>query len=157
MAKKAEMMLDLSFGSVPADRLESGKSARFRIALMGDFSGRAAKGEVEIGADLAKRRPIKLDVDTLEKVIKGFGTTLVLPIGKKGQGIEVELGSIDDLHPDELFEKVMPVLVSIGIAAAGAGVSFSEAANVISYYNTAQGLFNDLANEGRQKLEEMLS
>ncbi|MEO8245002.1 MAG: type VI secretion system contractile sheath large subunit, partial [bacterium] len=106
MARKAEMSLDLSFGSIPADRLEGGKPVRFRIALMGDFSGRSAKGEVEIGSDLAKRRPIKLDVDTLEKVIAGFGTTLVLPIGKKGQGIEVELTSIDDLHPDELFEKV---------------------------------------------------
>ncbi len=106
MAKKAEMSLDLSFGSIPGDRLEGGKPSRFRIALMGDFSGRSARGEVEIGADLAKRRPIKLDVDTLEKVIAGFGTTLVLPIGKKGQGIEVELTSIDDLHPDELFEKV---------------------------------------------------
>ncbi len=106
MAKKAEMTINLSFGSAPAERLQGGKPARFRIALMGDFSGRAAKGEVEIGADLAKRRPIKLDVDTLEKVIAGFATTLVLPIGKKGQGIEVELTSIDDLHPDELFEKV---------------------------------------------------
>ena len=106
MAKKAEMMLDLSFGSISAERPEAGKPSRFRITLMGDFSGRAAKGEVEIGSDLAARRPIKLDVDTLDKVIHGFATTLVLPIGKKGQGIEVELGSIDDLHPDELFEKV---------------------------------------------------
>ena len=103
---KAEMKLDFSFGSLPVDRLEAGKPARFRIALMGDFSGRAVRGEVEIGANLAKRRPIKLDVDTLDKVIAGFATTLVLPIGKKGQGIEVELTSIDDLHPDELFEKV---------------------------------------------------
>lgn len=106
MARKAEMSLDLSFGSVPAERLEGGKPQRFRIALMGDFSGRAARGEVEIGSDLAGRRPIKLDVDTIDKVIAGFATTLVLPIGKKGQGIEVELGSIDDLHPDELFGKV---------------------------------------------------
>ena len=106
MATKAEMTLDLSFGTISAARADGPKPARFRIALMGDFSGRAAKGEVEVGSDLAKRRPIKLDVDTLEKVIKGFGTTLVLPIGKKGQGIEVELGSVDDLHPDELFEKV---------------------------------------------------
>ena len=102
----AEMTLDLSFGTIAAPRAEGPKPARFRIALMGDFSGRAAKGEVEIGADLAARRPIKLDVDTLDKVIAGFATTLILPIGKKGQGIAVELGSIDDLHPDELFEKV---------------------------------------------------
>ena len=98
--------IELNFGSLETPPLAGGKPGRFRIALMGDFSGRAAKGEVEIGADLAKRRPIKLDVDTLEKVIAGFGTTLVLPIGKKGQGIEVELTSIEDLHPDELFEKV---------------------------------------------------
>jgi hypothetical protein len=106
MGRKAEMSLDLSFGSISKDRPEGGKVARFRIALMGDFSGRAARGEVEIGSDLAARRPIKLDVDTLDRVIAGFATTLVLPIGKKGQGIEVELSSIDDLHPDELFEKV---------------------------------------------------
>lgn len=106
MGRKAEMSLDLSFGSLSKDRPEGGRAARFRIALMGDFSGRAAKGEVEIGSDLAARRPIKLDVDTLDRVIAGFATTLVLPIGKKGQGIEVELSSIDDLHPDELFEKV---------------------------------------------------
>ncbi len=105
MAKTAEMTLELSFGSISAERPDS-KPTRFRIALMGDFSGRAAKGEVAIGADLAARRPIKLDVDTLDKVIHGFATTLVLPVGKKGQGIAVELGSIDDLHPDELFEKV---------------------------------------------------
>ena len=106
MARKAEMAFDLSFGSIAGNRLEGGKPARFRIAILGDFSGRSAKGEVEIGSDLAARRPIRLDVDTLDKVIAGFATTLVLPIGKKGQGIEVELTSIDDLHPDELFEKV---------------------------------------------------
>ena len=106
MTRNAEMMLDLSFGRMDAERSDGPKPTRFRIALMGDLSGRAARGEVEAGADLAARRPIKLDVDTLEKVIAGFATTLVLPIGKKGQGIEVELGSLDDLHPDELFEKV---------------------------------------------------
>lgn len=98
--------IGLSFGSMEGAPLAAAKPQRFRIALMGDFSGRAARGEVEIGADLAKRRPIKLDVDTLEKVIKGFATDLILPIGKKGAGIEVALASVDDLHPDELFGKV---------------------------------------------------
>jgi hypothetical protein len=96
----------LNFGTMGAAAPGGGKPARFRIALMGDFSGRAARGEVGIGPDLAARRPIKLDVDTIDKVIAGFATTLVLPIGKKGDGIEVALSSIDDLHPDELFGKV---------------------------------------------------
>jgi pilus assembly protein FimV len=98
--------MEFSFGTLDAPRPEAAKPTRFRIVLMGDFSGRSARGEVEIGADLAKRRPIKLDVDTIDKVIAGFATTLILPIGKKGAGIEVELTSIDDLHPDELYEKV---------------------------------------------------
>ena len=106
MAKKPDLTADFSFGTLDAPRPEATKPGRFRIALMGDFSGRSAKGEVEIGADLASRRPIKLDVDTIDKVIAGFATTLILPIGKKGAGIEVELNSVDDLHPDELFEKV---------------------------------------------------
>ena len=106
MAKKPDLTADFSFGTLDAPRPEATKPGRFRIALMGDFSGRAAKGEVAIGADLASRRPIKLDVDTIDKVIAGFATTLILPIGKKGAGIEVELNSVDDLHPDELFEKL---------------------------------------------------
>ncbi|MCR8723334.1 type VI secretion system contractile sheath domain-containing protein [Frigidibacter sp. ROC022] len=97
-----------AFGSMGKERPDraSLNRSRFRMAIMGDFSGRAAKGEIETGEALAKRRAIKLDVDTIEDVIEGFATTLVLPIGKKGAGIEVKLNGIDDLHPDELFENV---------------------------------------------------
>lgn len=106
MSRNAEMSLGLSFGTMGAAPLDAAKPQRFRIALLGDFSGRAAKGELETGEDLARRRPIKLDIDTVEKVIAGFATELVLPIGKKGAGIGVSLDGIDDLHPDELFGKV---------------------------------------------------
>ena len=98
--------IELSFGTMGNAALNAAKPTRFRIALIGDFSGRAARGAVEIGSDLAARRPIKLDVDTLEKVIKGFAADLILPIGKKGAGIEVSVASVDDLHPDELFGKI---------------------------------------------------
>jgi pilus assembly protein FimV len=81
-------------------------SGPFRMAILGDFSGRAARGEAKIGDDLAGRRAIKFDIDTLESVIKGFNTRLMLPIGGGEAAIEVELSSIDDLHPDELFENV---------------------------------------------------
>jgi pilus assembly protein FimV len=100
--------MTFNFGTLDAPRPDRGASAgkRFRIALLGDFSGRSSKGEVEIGSDLAARRPIKFDIDTVEKVIAGFATTLVLPIGRDGAGIEVELGNLDALHPDELYENV---------------------------------------------------
>ena len=35
---------------------------KFRLAIFGDFTGRAARGIVEIGPELANRRAIKLDV-----------------------------------------------------------------------------------------------
>nr|WP_232825421.1 type VI secretion system contractile sheath large subunit [Albibacillus kandeliae] len=79
---------------------------RFRIAIFGDFSGRAARGLVETGEALAARKAILLDPDTAEEVIESFATTLVLPIGKDGAGVEVKLKGLDDLHPDELYENV---------------------------------------------------
>jgi pilus assembly protein FimV len=100
--------LEFAFGLMSGDRPAPEKldRKRFRIALMGDFSGRAARGQIEIGDALAARKPILLDPDTIEDVIAGFGTTLVLPIGKEGAGVEVRLDEFDDLHPDELYEKV---------------------------------------------------
>ena len=98
----------LAFGRMSADRPdpERLKRTRFRIAIFGDFSGRSARGQIETGDALAARKPILLDPDTVEDVIKSFATTLVLPIGKDGAGIEVKLTELDDLHPDELYEKV---------------------------------------------------
>nr|WP_325248298.1 type VI secretion system contractile sheath large subunit [Amylibacter sp.] len=77
-----------------------------RIAILGDFSGRANKGELQGGSDLAARKAMKFDIDTVEDVIARFATTLTLPLGKDGSAIEVELGEIDDLHPDELYDNV---------------------------------------------------
>lgn len=79
---------------------------KFRIAILGDFSGRASRGVLETGSALGARKPMKLDVDTIDDVIARFRTQLVLPIGPGGASVEVELGSIDDLHPDELYENV---------------------------------------------------
>lgn len=88
----------------PADRDQP--RTKFRIALLGDFTGRASRGDLEIGEALARRKPMKFDIDNFEDVIARFATTLVLPIGEDGTGIEVPLNSLDDLHPDELYENV---------------------------------------------------
>ncbi len=96
------------FGRLTAPAAAPGTLDRpvFRMAILGDFSGRAAQGRLEVGEALARRRAIRLDIDSVEEVVEGFATTLVLPVGQDGQGIAVELGGLDDLHPDELAEKV---------------------------------------------------
>ncbi|MGQ0565412.1 MAG: type VI secretion system contractile sheath domain-containing protein [Gemmobacter sp.] len=96
------------FGRIaaPAPSPERLYRPKFRMAILGDFTGRAARGEIAIGDAMARRRPILLDVDTVEDVIEGLATTLVLPIGPEGRGIAVPLKGLDSLHPDELVENV---------------------------------------------------
>ena len=99
---------ELAYGTMSGDRPAAQKleRRRFRIAILGDFTGRSAHGQIEVGDALAARKAIQLDPDTVEDVIESFATTLVLPIGKDGAGVEVKLGGLDDLHPDELYENV---------------------------------------------------
>ena len=78
----------------------------FRIAVMGDFSGRANGGTLETGADLAKRKPIRIDVDNLEAVLGRMNLRLNLPIAADGSIVEVKIASIDDFHPDQLYNQL---------------------------------------------------
>jgi pilus assembly protein FimV len=96
------------FGVISAPRPERGGLNRnkFRMAVFGDFTGRSARGMMETGDALAARRPIPLDVDTIDDIIEGFGTTLTLKIGKGGGGVDIKLKELDDLHPDELYDNI---------------------------------------------------
>ncbi|WP_170783605.1 type VI secretion system contractile sheath small subunit [Ruegeria lacuscaerulensis] len=132
----------LAFGRMSADRPEPEqlKRSRFRIAIFGDFSGRAARGQMETGDALAARAPILLDPDTVEDVISGFATTLVLPIGKDGAGIEVKLTELDDLHPDELYEKVELFEGLSGLKSQlGAGATAEHAAKQLTAWGEEFG------------------
>ena len=99
---------EFAYGTLGADRPapERLNRKRFRLAILGDFSGRAARGLIETGDALAARRATLLDPDTVEDIIESFATDLVLPIGKDGAGVAVPLKGLDDLHPDELYENV---------------------------------------------------
>nr|WP_319390952.1 type VI secretion system contractile sheath small subunit [uncultured Cohaesibacter sp.] len=96
------------FGILSLERPQENQDrhSKFRIAILGDFTGRANRGDLATGDDLANRKPIKLDVDNLDTIIARFATTLVLPLGQDGAGIEVKLNGLDDLHPDKLYENV---------------------------------------------------
>lgn len=104
----SERRVEHPFGFVSAPRPapEDLRRTGFRMAIFGDFTGRAARGLIEPGEGLAHRRAIPLDVDTVEEVIEGFATELVLPVGADGAGIKVALKDLDSLHPDEIFENV---------------------------------------------------
>src|SRR5207244_1270816 len=76
----------------------------FRIALIGDFSGRANRGIVERGRALASRRPMRVDRDSLDDAIARIAPKLELGLG--GERLEVGFSSLDDFHPDRLYERL---------------------------------------------------
>lgn len=128
---------EFAFGTMSGERPDAQRleRKRFRIALLGDFTGRSAQGLIEVGDALAARKPILLDTDTVEDVIEGFATTLVLPIGKDGAGVEVKLGGLDDLHPDELYENVelFAALKSLKSQLGNGGTAESAAKSLIAW------------------------
>ncbi|MEM8951952.1 MAG: type VI secretion system contractile sheath large subunit [Pseudomonadota bacterium] len=122
------------FGSLEAEAFtqpEAGKS-RFRIAVLGDFSGRGNRGDLETGADLAARKGQKLDVDSFDDVIARFATTLTLPLGPEGEAVEIEMRELDQLHPDELVDnlEVFEELVNLrGMVKSGMKRTLSDLAD----------------------------
>jgi type VI secretion system protein ImpC len=102
------MAYEVNFGSmrVGASRPAARKSGSFRIALLGDFSARANSGKLEIGPALAARKPLKIDCDNLDAVLKRFAVKLRLPLGPDGATVELAVNSMDDLHPDQLYNNL---------------------------------------------------
>lgn len=77
-----------------------------RIAVLGDFSGGAAAGRLETGADLAARKLLPVEFDNLEDTMGRLGVRLTLPLGDAGAGVELELPELDAFHPDQLYREL---------------------------------------------------
>ena len=96
-------------GNVPPKR--TGRSPDkggevFRLAVLGDFSARANRGEVEVGDALAIRKPLAVEIDNLEDVMGRLDGKLQLDVGGGDGAIEVDVPSLDSLHPDELYDRL---------------------------------------------------
>ena len=75
-----------------------------RLLLMGDFSGRADRGVVEIGSGLASRPVRSLDVDNFESVMGRCMPRLHLSLGEtQAAKLDLEFRALDDFHPDALY------------------------------------------------------
>ncbi|HVG39466.1 MAG TPA: type VI secretion system contractile sheath large subunit [Pyrinomonadaceae bacterium] len=75
----------------------------FRIALIGDFSGRAARGVEETGRNLATRRAIFIDRDNFDEVLARIEPAVRLGEGEK---LTLRFNELDDFHPDRIFDRV---------------------------------------------------
>jgi pyruvate/2-oxoglutarate dehydrogenase complex dihydrolipoamide acyltransferase (E2) component len=97
------MQYEVNFGRLGrAPRAPASAGGKFRLALLGDFSGRANAGKIETGPALAARKPVRVDVDNLDDVLARQQINLALPLAEDGGTVTVAIGSMDDFHPDQL-------------------------------------------------------
>lgn len=100
------MQYEVSFGKLTQAPKAIAGTARFRLAVLGDFSGRANAGKLETGEALARRAPIEIDVDNMDDVLARMSLKLSLALGDAEDVVEVPIGALDDFHPDQLVENV---------------------------------------------------
>lgn len=76
-----------------------------RIAVLGDFSAGSAAGRLARGAELAARKPIAIEADSIDAAMARLAPKprFALADGDSAAGIEIAAGSLDDLHPDALY------------------------------------------------------
>lgn len=95
----SSVSLDVSLGAQPAGRPR--KEDPFRIAVLGDFSGRATRGPADSGEALLSRKPVVVDRDNFEQVFASLRVALDLPVFGR-----VRFQEPDDFHPDRLWSRV---------------------------------------------------
>jgi type VI secretion system protein ImpC len=107
------MSKPISFGKLDFKIVASMEESRgvpeletpFRIAILGDFSGRANRAILD--SALAGRRPLLVDRDNFGEVLAKLGVEIKLPLaGSESPPVTIRFRELDDFHPDRLFESL---------------------------------------------------
>ena len=79
----------------------------FRIAILGDFSGRAARGIRRSADELAALAPMRVDRDELDRALDTLRPRLEIPTTLPGvPSLPIEFRRFEDFHPDALYERL---------------------------------------------------
>lgn len=79
----------------------------FRIAVLGDFSGRSHPGIQDTGAALAGRKPLRVDRDNVETILSRLNVQVTLPGAGSGEAAEtLRFNELDDFHPDQIYQNI---------------------------------------------------
>jgi type VI secretion system protein ImpC len=102
------MKFEFNFGTLRQSRPVGGRRDEecFRIAVLGDFSARAHRGQLATGRELARRKPWAVDIDRFDDVMRRLGIRLQLPLGEGGEALSVTVENLEDFHPDTLYDRL---------------------------------------------------
>jgi type VI secretion system protein ImpC len=109
LAKELSMPKPFDFGGVNLTASGESSDARpssetpFRIAILGDFSGRANRGISEANT-IAKRRTLLVDRDNFDHVLARAGAEIQLAIGD--ESLRLHFSELEDFHPDRIFQRL---------------------------------------------------
>jgi type VI secretion system protein ImpC len=103
MANRADVRIDLS----PAEEYVADPRVReepaFRLAILGDFSGRAGRGALR--DSFGELRPVLVDRDDLDAVLASLAPRIALDLPGAPAPVELRFAAIEDFHPDALFRQ----------------------------------------------------
>jgi type VI secretion system protein ImpC len=91
------------FGAIGIEAPKWPAKRPLRIAILGDFGAGAASGRLETGDELARRKPMKVEFDTLEDAMARLDLKLNLPLGADGAPVEIPISDLESFHPDSLY------------------------------------------------------
>src|SRR5262249_55604246 len=76
----------------------------FRIAILGDFSGRGTNAELRDAKSLAKIKPLLVTRDALDSALAKL--KVALPVTVDNEKAVLSFSSLEDFHPDQIVSKV---------------------------------------------------
>ena len=96
MNRDSSVHIDVGLGRQSEPAREHSSDDPFRIALIGDFGGRANRR-----APRSVREAVQIDPDNFEEVMARLGAGLELTAGEAP--VELRFRELDDFHPDHLY------------------------------------------------------
>lgn len=102
------MPYESSFGELQTSGTPARASGEnpFRLAILGDFSGRTQREPPAGRDDLLARKPIKITFETLDDVIESTAPRLDYTVAEGNVSVQLDPTELDDFQPDPVYKNV---------------------------------------------------
>ncbi len=104
------MSIRFSFGNMTSDQRVGADPPKsdtpFRIAVLGDFSGRGARGLIGTSEEIGRRRARKVDRGNLDDLIVKSAPAIEVKTETEAGTVALAFRELDDFHPDAIHGRI---------------------------------------------------